>query len=453
MRYKREVKVGLFAFAALALIIWATIKVGDQTAISRGSYELIATFHNASGLYPKASVEIAGVNVGLIKKVGLTRNGLAKAVMGIQKDVLITENSKAFLRVRGFLGEAYIEIIPGDESLPQLKSGAAIADTESGGDISDMVDRFNSISGDVKKITATVKDWTGFDERGHIRHSVENLDEFVRVMRNLSVQNEKSMNMIIRNMADLTADLKEVVQNNKGNINDSSERIASISKKIDEGRGTIGRLINDGETAEKLNRSLDNLNEALGGFKNLEMGLGFHTEYLNRSKDFKNYVSVEMKPTPNESVLLDLINDPSPDTVRIKKISDITVGSTTTKVTTENELLQRDRTLFSAQLAKYFYDFRIRGGLIESKGGLGLDYLPGFLGLHFDAFDFENDFNERPHLKAMGTVNLTQNIFLLSGIDDPLNPAQKTDFFFGGGFRFVDENIKSLFGLASLRGK
>lgn len=451
MRFRREVKVGLFAVGALALIVWATIRVGDQSIISRGAYELIATFRNASGLYPKASIEVAGVKVGLVKEVGLTREGLAKVVMGIQKDVRVTENSKAFLRSRGFLGEAYIEIIPGNPELPALKSGATMTQTESGGDISDMVDRFNSISGDVKEVSGTMREWVGHGEEGHIRHSVERLDEFVTVMRNLTVSNEKSLNNIIRNMADLTTELKDLIRESRGDVTDSTSRIASITQKIDEGRGSIGRLVNDGSTVEKLNDSLDNLNDALGGFRSMELGLGFHTEYLNRGKDFKNYVSLEVKPTPSESVLIDLVSDPSPDTSRERRISDITVGGATTKVTTENEILSRDRTLFSAQLAKKFYDFRIRGGIIESKGGIGLDYIPGFVNLHAEGFDFENDFNEKPHLKFMGTLNLTQNLYLLGGMDDPLNPAQKTDYFFGGGFRFVDENIKSLFSLARVK--
>lgn len=451
MRFRREIKVGLFAIAALCLILWATIRVGDQSAISRGSYELIATFHNASGLYPKASIEVAGVNIGLVKRVGLTKEGLAMVTMGVQKEVLITADSKAFLRSRGFLGEAYIEIIPGNTKLPPLKNGATMANTESGGDISEMVNRFNSISGDVKDITGRVREWVGDDEQGHLRHSVENFDEFARVMRDLSVQNEKSLNSIIRNMADLTTELKELIRESRGDVNDSTANIASITQKIDEGRGTVGRLVNDGETVDKLNASLDNLSEALGGFQSTELGLGFHTEYLNKSKDFKNYVSLEVKPTPSESVLIDLISDPNPDTSREKRISNVTVGGTTTTVTTENENLNRDQTLFSAQLAKRFYDFRVRGGIIESKGGVGFDYMPGYLGLHAEAFDFENDFNEKPHLKFTGAVNLTQNLFVLGGMDDPLNPTQETDFFFGGGFRFVDENIKSLFGLARLR--
>lgn len=450
MKFRREFKVGVFAAIVVAIMIFATVKVGDQSVVSGGAYELYATFSNASGLYPKASVEIAGVDVGLVKSVGLTPDGKAIVLVGIREGVSLPENSQAFLRSRGFLGEAYIEIIPGDAGLPPLKSGQFIAQTESGGDLSDMVDQFNLIATDVKEITKTLRRWTDEKEGGVVSETVHHLHDFAKVMRDVTTKNEENMNQIVRNMADWTREMRLLMNNSRYDAEQAVDRIASISKKIDEGRGTLGRLVNDSETADKVNESLDSLNEALGGYKRMELGLGFHAEFLNPSNDFKNYVSVSLKPTPDQAILLDFVSDPNPDTTRETRISDVTVGGVTTRVTTENEILKRDKVLFSAQFAKYFYDLRLRGGMIESKGGLGADYQLGALGLHFDAFDLEKRFNEKPHLKGMGTLNLTRNIYVLGGVDDPLNPAQRTDFFVGAGYHIIDDDIKSLLGFASL---
>lgn len=435
----------------IVVITLVTIRVGDQSVVTGGAYELYAIFTNAAGLYPKASIEVAGVNVGIVRKITLTADGKAQVLMGVQKHVKIPENSQAFMRSRGFLGESYVEIIPGDTALPPLKSGAYIVSTASGGDISDMVDQFNSIAEDIKVISHTMRKWVDEKEGGAIARTVHNLDDFVKILRNLTVQNEKNLDQIMHNMAALTGDLRGILHTSRYDAEAAIERISSITQKIDEGRGTIGKLVNDPETANKLNDSLDSLSEALGGYKKMELGLGFHTEYLGETSDFKNYVEVQLKPTPDEALILGVVSDPSPDTTRERKISDVTVGGSTTRVTTENEVLKRDQVLFSAQLAKRFYDLTVRGGIIESKGGLGADYQAGPIGLHFDAFDFETRFNEKPHLKAYGTLNLTKNIYVMGGLDDPLNPAQKTDYFGGGGFRFVDDDIKSLLGLASLK--
>jgi len=433
------------------LIALITIRVGDQSIVAGGAYEIKAVFTNATGLYPKANVELAGVSVGLIKKIELSPEGKAVVTLGISKHVKLSENSQILLKQKGFLGEAYVEIIPGDANQPPLKNGSVTTQTQSGGDVANLVNQFNGIAGDVKEITKTIKGWTNEDQNGSIAMTVHNLEEFTRVMRDVSTRNEENLDRIMQNMSDLTSELKEMVHNNKQNVNETMDQVASITKKIDEGRGTLGKLVNDPETVDKLNHSLDSLSDALGGYRQMELGLGYHMEYLNPSNEFKNYVSIDFKPTPDEALMLDIITDPTPASHREQRISDITTGGTTTTVTTENNVLSRNSILFSAQLAKKFYDFTLRGGLIESSGGVGMNYNTGPFGASFDAFAFRNRFNEKPHLKAMGTVNLTPNIYVLGGADDMLNPAQKTDYFMGGGFRIVDEDVKSLLGLAKLR--
>ncbi|MDP2599554.1 MAG: MlaD family protein [Deltaproteobacteria bacterium] len=450
LKLKPEIKVGIFAAAAIAIVIFATVRVGDQSVVSGGGYDLFAVFSNVAGLYPKASVEVAGVDVGVVKEIGL-KEGKAEVKMAIKKKIKLPENSVAFLKTRGFLGEAYVEIIPGDPSLPVLKDGDFFLRTDSGGDVTSMVNQFNAVAGDVKDITGTIKEWVDEEQGGAVADTVNNFNDFVRVLREVSLRNEQNLDRIMQNMADLTHELKGMVANSRGNIEISSDRIASISQKIDEGRGTIGKLVNDPETVNKLNESLDNLTEALGGYKQMELGLGFHTEYLRATGDFKNYFDASFGITPDEALLVSLVSDTEPPLKRENRTTDITVGGVTTSVQTETIALQRNKLLFSAQMAKKFYNFTIRGGLIESTGGLGLDFSQGPLGVQFSAFDFQTKFNSKPHLKAMGTLALTDNLYVTGGADDFINPRQPVDFFFGGGFRLVDDQIKSLLGLSSLK--
>ncbi|MDO8493913.1 MAG: MlaD family protein, partial [Deltaproteobacteria bacterium] len=338
MKLRNEVKVGLFAVIVITLAALVTIRVGDQSIVAGGAYKLHASFADAAGLYPKASVSIAGVNVGVVKEVGLSQEGKAFVTMGIQKKIIVPKDSIAFLKTKGFLGEAFVEIIPGKLTTEPLKDGDEIGRTQSGGDVTGMVNKFTDIAEDVKEVTSTIKSWTNEEEGGAIANTVNNLDEFTRVMRDISIRNEENMDRILNNMADLTHEIKEMVAKSHGDIEASAENVASITKKIDEGRGTIGKLINDDETVEKLNSSLDSLNEALGGYQKMELGMGFHTEYLMSTEDYKNYISLDFWPTPDEALLVDFLTDPLPDTKRSRRTSDITVGGTTTRVTTEDEV-------------------------------------------------------------------------------------------------------------------
>jgi phospholipid/cholesterol/gamma-HCH transport system substrate-binding protein len=161
----------------------------------------------------------------------------------------------------------------------------------------------------------------------------------------------------------------------------------------------------------------------------------------------KNYFSIALKPRPDKYFLLEFVSDPHPSPTFSTTTTNVTAGGVTTSVLTEREEVKNSRLLISAQFAKKFYDFTIHGGLIESTGGVGLDYNKGPFSLQFSAFDFTNTAgNQNPHLKVMGTMNLTKGFYLLGGVDDFISKQHGPDWFFGAGLRFLDEDIKSLVG-------
>ena len=127
----------------------------------------------------------------------------------------------------------------------------------------------------------------------------------------------------------------------------------------------------------------------------------------------------------------------------------VTSGGASTTVTTERRNKTLDGFRFTAQIAKKYHDFTIRGGLIESSGGVGLDFDKGPVGLSFSAFDFKSTAGQRPHLKALGKANLTSSFYLLGGVDDIINQNQDLAWFLGAGLSFTDDDIKSLFGILS----
>ncbi|MFH0799390.1 MAG: MlaD family protein [Pseudomonadota bacterium] len=454
-RFTTEVRVGVFAVVVIAILAWATMRVSERTTVHSGGYTLKVAFDNATGLKLKAPVELAGVQVGVIKNIDLLESRQALVTVALSKEVKLPADSKAVLRTRGFLGETYIDIVPGNPDQPTLQAGETIQYGARTGDINSLVSQFNDIAGDIKHITTSLRDTVGEGDQAPVKQIVANLEDFAKSIRDLTARNEGNINRITDNLAAMTEQLRQIVARGQANIEESMDRIASISRKIDEGKGTVGRLVNDEETVDKLNEAVDGLNDTLGGFKRLETEIGFHTEYLTKTQDFKNYVSLALKPAPDKAFLLDIVSDPNPNPTHVLSTTNVTVGSSTTQVSTDTATIDRNKILLSAQLAKKFYDFTLRGGLIESTGGLGLDYERGPFGLQFSAFDFSTRYYQRPHLKLLGNLNLTRNFYVLGGTDDFISRQGQRSAFFGGGFRLVDDDIKSMIGIGgkSLVGK
>lgn len=443
---KSETRVGAFAALILGLFVITTLKIGEGSTFScdRG-YDVHVNLHSAMGLNEKTPVELAGISVGFVKSVELGADGRsAEATIRIRRgDVRLPEGTKATVKSRGFLGDSFIDLIPGDPAAPAIPKGGELAFERSSGDFTDVVGQFGEIASDVKEITTAMKTMI-VGENAPVQRGVNNLDRFADIMRQLVEQNQRNVDTIAHNFADLSQSLRALVAQARPDVEESMSRIASITRKIDEGNGTIGQLVNNPEPAKKITDAADALSDTLGGFRRMQAEIGYHSEYLSATKNFKHYVHLNLRPRPDEALMLEFVEDRDASPDRASRTTTITSGGTTSTVTTDTATIQQNKFRLSAQLAKKFYDFTVRGGLIESRGGIGLDYEKGPLKMSVSAFDMGTKNGQKPHLKFWGTYHLTPALYFMGGADDPMNPAQKTDWFVGAGIQFVDEDLKSI---------
>jgi phospholipid/cholesterol/gamma-HCH transport system substrate-binding protein len=84
-----------------------------------------------------------------------------------------------------------------------------------------------------------------------------------------------------------------------------------------------------------------------------------------------------------------------------------------------------------------------RFGLIESTGGVGAELflLPDrALMVQADVFSFSYDIN--PRVRTTATLDFLTHFYIAAGVDDIFN--DRTEYFFGGGLRFDDEDLKAI---------
>ena len=114
------------------------------------------------------------------------------------------------------------------------------------------------------------------------------------------------------------------------------------------------------------------------------------------------------------------------------------------KIETIDEEWRRDKLKFNAQIAHRFYDVVIRGGLIESGAGLGVDYYldDDNLRLTFEAFSA--DFDHNPHLRAEASYNIWKLFYLNVGYDGFISDQHRSSLYFGIGMQFNDDDLKYL---------
>lgn len=128
---KLELKVGIFVFAALVLLVVFILAIGDFKTWTSG-YNVAFTFNFVNGVKIGAPVRFAGVDVGEVKNISLfcdAQENKTKARIGcwLTNDVKIPQDSTIWVNTLGLLGEKYIEIMPGKDCSKYLEANQELA--------------------------------------------------------------------------------------------------------------------------------------------------------------------------------------------------------------------------------------------------------------------------------------------------------------------------------------
>ncbi len=454
-----EAKVGLFVLVGLIILGYMSFRVGEFGFGMKKGYLVSVMFDNVAGLDRDASVQIAGVEVGRVEKIRL-EDGKALVTMRILPDINLAEDVTASIKTHGILGEKYIEIVPGTRGKTLLKGGERITRVERQADIDRLLTQIGSIADDVKTVTASLSKVLGGDEgEESLKSIVKNTRDLTDSLNKIVKQNDEKFSQMIASLKEASiqmektfASLSEITEGiNKGkgtigrlvkddstidNLNKSLASLKEITDKINEGKGSLGKLIHEDETVDNLNETLSGINRYVTKAEQFRTFLSYRGEYLFDKSDAKSYLELKIQPKEDKFYILGVVTDP-----RGKR----TIKYTTTGgATTRTEEWEKNELLFNLEIAKRWKDVVLRGGLLESTGGAGIDYFAfnDALKLSFEAFDFDTD--RDPHLKAFAEYKLFKHLYLTAGWDDFISNEGNDSPFVGISIKFEDEDLKYL---------
>ncbi len=221
MKNTLETRLGIFvALAAIAgVLIMETL--GGVEWFRRG-YHLNAEFNNAQDLKLGDRVKIAGVEVGKVENISLDEtNNKVHVTMKLRRDAIVRTDSTATIKFTGLLGQNFVSLDFGSPSSPQAADGAMLSVVEQP-DLSAMMQKIDNVATGVENLT---KSFTG----DKIENLLGPLTDFVKA-----------------NRAALTATIAN---------------FQAISSEIAQGKGTVGKLINDDSLYNSLNNTVTNLQD------------------------------------------------------------------------------------------------------------------------------------------------------------------------------------------------
>jgi len=249
-------------------------------------------------------------------------------------------------------------------------------------------------------------------------------------------------------------------------LNDNLAKLDEILETVREGKSTAGKLLVDERMGRQVGGAVEGISDYVDRLSRLQIQMHLRGEWLlNQSVSegrpgAKVYFGARLIPRPDKFYELELVSDPrGVDTVKnTTTITSINNRPSTTTVT--NSTTNDPQALaYTLQMGKRYGLVTLRGGIIESSGGVGADLhlLNESLQLSLSIFQFNRPQNNAfPRAKLWADYIFMRHFYVTTGVDDFLNrwrsltrPGGRpfnigTDVFFGAGLRFTDDDIKTL---------
>ena len=474
-------------------------------------YRVWAHFRDATGLVDKSRVQIAGLIVGEIASRELDGQ-YAKVTLRLKPDAKLFSNATVFKKTASLLGEFYLEIDPGTERSPdpltgdiienkQLKDGDEIKNVVEAVTTTDILVQVNETlpvlrqilldvqkltQGPLRQIAESVKQ--GVDKNSEAAERLLNhLDQVALEVKGITGgKANEDIKKSISNIRDITEGVRELVGKG-GNVDETGKQVRSaldkvsfaidnlnktmanveeMSEKVNQGKGTVGRLLNDDTIANNVERITTDVGDFVGSITRLQTLVGLRSEYNVLANSLKTYVQVQIQSRPDKFFLIELIDDPRGQrstTTTFTTTDDPTKPQTvnTTTVTTS------DKFRFSFMIGKRLFLLNKSGrgvvltgrfGIKESTGGIGMDveiplsYVSTWfrtLSIQTDLFDFRS--NIYPRLKILAALEFIRHVWVVGGVDDVFNDrgpgagaVTGRDYFIGAQLTFNDDDLRAL---------
>lgn len=406
-----EAKVGIFTVVGLTILVCIVIYLSGFNPAKQDDYRFDITFNQVTGLKPGAGVSYAGINVGRVQSIEAYKDR-AKVTVEVKGDIKIAKDSLFTINSDGLMGEKFISIMP-----PQNPSGVYLAGGESVEGVDEkgldyLLAQAGTTLDDVKELIKSMNRILGnrnvqdslIQTAVNLNKLTGNMNELMQVMANLAVNNQQDIDRMIKNLSAMTAsmssaadEIDQMLSNFSGdgqtaeNMKTAIANLAATSESIQKMAANMEPVIADPATAQNLRNIINNASDIstradamMNKVSNIKVKAGVDALYSGGESDWAVNADVRVYSDPNSFLLIgadDIGGDDSGTNLQVGTGNGIVTG---------------------------------RGGLIDDKVGLGVDFKTSErTKFSVDAYDPDD-----LRVKLRGQYKLTDDTYLIGQIKD-----------------------------------
>jgi phospholipid/cholesterol/gamma-HCH transport system substrate-binding protein len=464
---KLEAKIGLFVVLGLVALLMLSTQVNNIGNWNQKGYKVYAFINDATGLELHSHVSMNGVKIGEISNINVEGRKVKLSFI-IKKNVEIAQDSVVVIAQESVLGAKMINISQG-MSKKSLRDGDVLKNFKQYAAFDETSDSVNEAANELKLLMQDLREVLNEEQKENLRQMIKSFRDVGTHLDLLIVENRVALTTAIENFRDMGAGFTKTADTINHDLPNIMSRIDSLTKRLDNISGALESSLPEAvdkfiaiednltsvieENRDSLNSALtsadsffdsgqhafDKVDSLLSNFTVSELQVGMHGEYLLNDQDSKVYLSVAYLPNPETYYLFDVLS----------------MGDYT-RPGVEPSVHEKGKTYISGQYGKRFGDILMRGGVIESTGGVGVDYFANKskFKASLEVFDFNavNDVRgDNPHAKFMMRYRFLKHLEVYGGWDNFMN-SESQNIFFGLGIKFIDNNLKYLLGSATSLG-
>ena len=273
MNKSKELIIGLFTLTLLVVLYWGINFLKGENVFSDKRF-FYATYDNVNGLTISRPVTINGFKVGQVSDIYLTpgQQGHLIVEIAIEENIIFSNNSILEIYDHDIMGAKAVQLqikdgpmiaVSGDTLNGSLANGLTSEVSEQFGSVKIGLDQviisFNKVLKEVQDLSITANRILVSNEQ-RVSQSMQSIESISRVIESQT----KNINNSINNISEFSNDLNsiELIQLSNQMIS-ISHHLDSLLIRINNGQGSISKLLNQDVIHQDLSNAIQSVNRLL----------------------------------------------------------------------------------------------------------------------------------------------------------------------------------------------
>ncbi len=286
----KEIKVGILGLVAAVIIYFGfNYLKGNAMFSTVNTYYMV--YKDIGGLTVSNPVVVNGLNVGKVRNLELLQDGKENNILvtiNVEDKIEIGDGTTAILKSSDLLGGKMIllKLGPNNEVYPSgdtLRSSTEKSITE------ELQERATPVLANVDTTISKLRGFIDADDKASFKNIIKNMETTSILVKRMTNESRQNANLLTGNLIELSAQLRDTEKrlgpliekmSNFGDslntldfdntlrmVDNSIQNLDSIVIKLNDDKGTMGKLINDKKLYDQLNVTLTSLDSVLLHFE------------------------------------------------------------------------------------------------------------------------------------------------------------------------------------------